>query len=304
VTGNNDAFIFENEHNVTDLRLERELLFKMCHGRDIAKWYVHNTERRMLYTNAGTEIEKYPNANKWLERFKDILMERRECKNGVIPWYSLQWPREKEGFKRHPKILIQNTRNERLQPRIVACMDELGLCGTQGLNFIEPKGEADPYILLGILNSRLINYVFSTKLLNLAIKAEYLKKLRLPRDYKSSDLGVISMEISEKSMSLYELGSSFIRFASRKLEFDTVSKKMEDWYLFPYSVFVKELKKLKISMSYAQDTEIEGIFSTEAEKCIELKLRIEQLEFQLNEKVYSYYGLTKSEIDIVEEFSN
>ena len=44
-------------------------------------------------------------------------MTRRECKNGVIPWYSLQWPREKESFEIHPKILIQNTRNERLQQK-------------------------------------------------------------------------------------------------------------------------------------------------------------------------------------------
>ena len=34
--------------------------------------------------------------------------------------------------------------------------------------------------LLAILNSKLINYLFATKFLNLAIKAEYLKQLRLP----------------------------------------------------------------------------------------------------------------------------
>ena len=34
--------------------------------------------------------------------------------------------------------------------------------------------------LLGILNSKLINYLFATRFLNLAIKAEYLKHVRLP----------------------------------------------------------------------------------------------------------------------------
>ena len=34
--------------------------------------------------------------------------------------------------------------------------------------------------LVGILNSKLVNYLFATKLLNLAIKAEYLKQLRIP----------------------------------------------------------------------------------------------------------------------------
>ncbi len=33
--------------------------------------------------------------------------------------------------------------------------------------------------LVGILNSKLVNYLFATKLLNLAIKAEYLKQIQV-----------------------------------------------------------------------------------------------------------------------------
>ena len=41
-------------------------------------------------------------------------------------------------------------------------------------------GEDSLRYLLGILNSKLINYLFATKFLNLAIKAEYVKQVRIP----------------------------------------------------------------------------------------------------------------------------
>jgi hypothetical protein len=81
-----------------------------------------------------------------------------------------------------PKILIQGTRNPRLKTRIVATIDEIGVYGTQGLNFIVPRdNNADIYYLLAVLNSSIINYLYATKFLNVAIKAEYLKDTPIPK---------------------------------------------------------------------------------------------------------------------------
>ena len=64
---------------------------------------------------------------------------------------------------------------------MVATLDNCSVYGTQGINFIIPNhGEDSLRYLLGILNSKLINYLFATKFLNLAIKAEYVKQVRLP----------------------------------------------------------------------------------------------------------------------------
>jgi hypothetical protein len=79
------------------------------------------------------------------------------------------------------KILVQNTRNESLPVRIAATLDDKGVYATQGVNFIIPTtGKVSLRYLLGVLNSKLINFLFQTKFLNLAIKAEYLKQIRLP----------------------------------------------------------------------------------------------------------------------------
>ena len=181
VTGNNPAFIFETEKDALAKGIEKSLLHPLCHGRDIEKYMVRSRDRRILYIDNNVDIEKYSETKKWLLDFKEKLDTRREVKRNVIKWYGLQWPRVKSELDLKEKILLQNTRNEALKTRIVATLDDTSIYGTQGLNFIIPKDDkANLHYLLGILNSKLINYLFATKFLNLAIKAEYVKQIRIP----------------------------------------------------------------------------------------------------------------------------
>ena len=181
VTGNNPAFIFDSEAEALSYGIDKELLHPLCHGRDIERYAVRSRERRILYLNNSVNIETYPNTETWLAAFKDALSKRREAKNGAIQWYSLQWPRVKSELDLKEKILVQNTRNEALKTRICAVLDDKSVYGSQGVNFIIPNDvHASLRYLLGILDSMLINYLFATKFLNLAIKAEYLKQLRIP----------------------------------------------------------------------------------------------------------------------------
>ncbi|MBD3328328.1 N-6 DNA methylase [Candidatus Peregrinibacteria bacterium] len=181
VTGNNTAFL-PNLEQIRNAEIEKGLLHPVLLGRDFEKWFIRSTERRILYVNGGTDITKFPNSKEWLSQFRSKLTKRRECQRGIIPWYSLQWPRVKAQLDRVPKILVQGTRNPRLETRVVATMDEIGVYGTQGLNFIVPKIDDAPiYYLLAVLNSNLINYLYATKFLNVAIKAEYLKDTPIPK---------------------------------------------------------------------------------------------------------------------------
>ncbi len=77
--------------------------------------------------------------------------------------------------------MVQRTRNPRLKTRLVATVDEQGLYGMESIIFLNPKTTNTPiYYLLGILNSRLINHLYTTKFLNVAIKGEYLKDTPIP----------------------------------------------------------------------------------------------------------------------------
>ena len=59
VTGNNDAFIFETEEDATSKGIEKELLYTLCHGRDIGKWETRNLERKILYLDKNIDIDSY-----------------------------------------------------------------------------------------------------------------------------------------------------------------------------------------------------------------------------------------------------
>ena len=181
VTGNNPAFIFDTENEALEKGIDSSLLHPLCHGRDVEKYKVRSRDRRIIYIDNNVNIEDYPLTKEWLLQFKEALDARREVKRGVINWCCLQWPRVKAELDSKEKLIVQNTRNEALRTRIVATLDDCSVYGTQGINFIIPKHSEDSLrYLLGILNSKLINYLFSTKFLNLAIKAEYVKQVRIP----------------------------------------------------------------------------------------------------------------------------
>ncbi|HPE70573.1 MAG TPA: N-6 DNA methylase [Candidatus Competibacter sp.] len=187
VTGNNAAFLPTPEQ-IREAKIEKALLYPVLLGRDFERWAIRSTNRRIIYANSDTEIRKFPNTEKWLNAFRGELKLRRECVNGVIPWFSLQWPRDQDELDRVPKIVVQGTRNPRLANRIVATIDDEGIYGTQGLNFIVPRDKSAPiHFLLGVLNSSLINYLFATKFLNVAIKAEYLKGIPIPKMLKRDE---------------------------------------------------------------------------------------------------------------------
>lgn len=181
VTGNNPVFIFDTIEDANE-KVEKALLHPMCHGRDIERYLIRSRDRNITYLNSEVNLDEFPLASKWFEAHKEELSTRREVKKGVIKWYSLQWPRVKSELDLKEKILLQNTRNESLKTRLVAALDTEGVYGTQGLNFIIPKKDnASLRFLLGIINSKLLNYLFSTKFLNLAIKADYIKQVRIPQ---------------------------------------------------------------------------------------------------------------------------
>lgn len=193
VTGNNTAFIFETEAEAVGKGADRKLLRPLCHGRDIEKYLVRSRERRILYIDDSVDIEKFPKTKRWLLNFKDMLDKRNEGKRDIISWCSLHRPRVKAELDMKEKILLQNTRNEALKTRIVATLDDESVYGTQGINFIIPKDGGSLRYLLGILNSKLMNYLFSTKFLNLAIKAEYVKQLRIPSISEKQQKPVIAL---------------------------------------------------------------------------------------------------------------
>ena len=170
VTGYNPAFIFESEEEALSYGIDKSLLKHMCFGKDIKQWNIQNMNNVILYVDNEEILKEFPNTKNWLKQHKKHLKK-----------YSLHRPRKKHELDVQNKILVQRTRNERLKKRIVATIDENQIYTAESLWNIIPKNDKySIYFLLGILNSNLINYLFSTKFLNLGIKKDYLNKISFP----------------------------------------------------------------------------------------------------------------------------
>jgi len=301
VTGNNEAFIFDSEAIALAHGIERELLKPLCHGRDIGKWEVRSTDRRILYLDSATDISRYPGAEKWLMPFKGKLEKRRECANGAIPWYALQWARKKAELDITPKIAVQNTRNESLKTRIVATVDLLGFYSTQGVNFIVPKGEGHSvFLLVAILNSKLINNLFATKFLNLAIKADYLKQLRFPKGDGSGELENLARMMLDRTAAQNSRRSNFLSRVRDNVAGVKVTGALERFEELDFAGFLKELKKQKLRLALSAQAEWEGFFNESKAAVAGLAAEISATDHEIDRKVYALYGLTDAEIALVE----
>ena len=302
VTGNNDAFIFETEDDAINKGIEQELLHSLCHGRDIGKWETRSLERKILYLNKDININNYIGANQWLNPMKETLSARRECAKGTIPWYSLQWPRIKSELDIQEKILIQNTRNESLKTRIVATIDKHGVYASQGINFVIPKSnEYSIYFLLALLNSRLMNHLFSKKFLNLAIKAEYIKQIRFPR--LATDAQQPFIALADTMLTLHQqLQEKRYRFLRRLTEnFDGVkiTAALQTFDTMDFKGFVAELKKQKIKLTLSQQDEWEDYFNQRVAECQEITAQIKATDNEIDNRVFDLYGLNEEEREIV-----
>lgn len=175
VSGLNGAFIFDSElpESIDSSNLKPYLL-----GSDFKKYSINDSSKKqILYLNKNIEIESFPNTKEWLIPFKERLEKRREVKKGVIPWYSLQWPRDKEQFEQ-PKILFQKIRNQTLHKRLVGTLDTSNYYLGDGVIFLTSKSEEvnELKLALALLNSELYNFYFRKNFLDVNLKIMYLDK--------------------------------------------------------------------------------------------------------------------------------
>ncbi|MFN4797161.1 MAG: TaqI-like C-terminal specificity domain-containing protein [Pseudanabaena sp.] len=131
---------------------------KLVVGGEINSFYLDlKSGKQIIYITDENDIKDFPNINNELLIHKDQLIKRREAANGKIKWYSLNWPRRKKLFV-EPKILIRQTAN-----RIIAAYDEdQWYCLKSGIIVQLPnKSEVQYLYLLALLNSKLMNFLYS-----------------------------------------------------------------------------------------------------------------------------------------------
>jgi adenine-specific DNA-methyltransferase len=188
VTGGNEAYIVSREQRISE-SLERKLCKPVLFGDDIVRYREPVARYDVVYLTKSDDLDEYPNIRARLEPFKKVLQTKREVKLGRQPWYALHWPRERSNFEREEKILVQCIRNLALKRRVVATLDTQKQYADHTLNVVYKKD--NPYDLryvLAIMNSKLVNYLFQHKYVDINIKGIYLEEIPIRTvDFQDKD---------------------------------------------------------------------------------------------------------------------
>jgi hypothetical protein len=85
---------------------EKDYLKPLFEPQQLAKYFIPSTPNKLIiYLTKNNEIEGLENLIKHLEKYKEIMEERRENRLGRIKFYHLHWAREEKFFTEGPKIL-------------------------------------------------------------------------------------------------------------------------------------------------------------------------------------------------------
>ncbi len=301
-TGKNEIFTL-NQEDIIKYKIEKEALQKCIKNSDVDSYTVSFDEKYIIYADNNFSKEKYPNAFNYLESHKIMLLERRGPKTGEYNWWRLHRPSIKEVFNSKEKILVPY----RADKNRFAYDDNQYFNNGGDVRAI--KIILDDYktkFIVALLNSKLINWFYgfigkpkgnSREYFNIPLSQIPVPKISLDEQKPFIDKveQMICLKVEQQEQSL-----KFQRTLQRKFELETLPKKLQDWYLLTYPEFIKELTKQKVKLSLSQEAEWEDYFTTEAKKVNAIKMQINATDNAIDTMVYELYGLTKEEIDIIE----
>lgn len=171
LTGLNEAFVIDEETKKSLIKEDarsREIIKPFLAGRDIKRYQPPFSNKFLIFTKRGIDIDKYPAIKKYLNQFKAQLMPKpkdwkgtdwKGRKPGSYKWYEIQDAVDYYGEFEKNKIIYPNICK---QPEFT--YDTSGWYTNQKCFIIS----VDDMYLLGILNSKLNYFLFE----------RYLPKLR------------------------------------------------------------------------------------------------------------------------------
>ncbi len=242
----NDGIFVLTEKELSDLDLsdlEKKLFIKKwIKGKDIRKWIIHSQKLWLIYFKG--EIDDNTAIYDHLYKFKEILENRAEMKrNPRRIWYELAWPRSPSLFDSVPKLLIRYKATE-----VVVAIDQEGYYTSADFRVLTVKKPYDPYVILAILNSGLVNWILK----------HIAKKLGTIHDYYSyilKDVPImyppeyIEKIIREKVKRIVEISQSSIHdkeISSKKAtELKTLESSLNQQISELYKLTTEEIDYIK-----------------------------------------------------------
>jgi type I restriction-modification system DNA methylase subunit len=161
-TGCNEAFIIQKDTRdrlIASDSKSAEIIKPFLMGRDVHEYRIEFDERYLIFTRRGIDMTKYAAVHRFLQQFQERLAPRpRDWKGpgwpgrkpGSYQWYEIQDPLDYYAEFERQKIILPA-----IVQRATFALDRAGYYSNDKTTIIA----SDDLFLLGILNSRISDYV-------------------------------------------------------------------------------------------------------------------------------------------------
>ncbi len=312
LTGYNDAFYIDEDTRQKLIAADSksaELIKPMVRGRDISAYEITGFEYLIgTFPSLKLDIENYPAIKEHLLSFGFDRLKQTGDK-GSRKKTSGKWFETQDSIGYHedfakPKIMYPN-----MTSVFPFMYDESGILGNQKCFILTAKDDTVSLLFLTtIFNSSLAKLWIWYNCPELQggtreISKVYFEHFPVPpaNEAKVTILANYATERTQSTAHLKVVNSKFQRALHRKFELDALPKKLQEWHLLTFSDFVKELGKKRIKLTLSEEAEWEDYFLQEKDTAQIIKSEIEKTDKEIDQLVYTLYGLTPEEIEIVEE---
>lgn len=136
---------------------EKEILKPVLVGGEIDKYRIEHTNHVLIYSYKKSETDRLENVFSYLRPFEVKLCQKRETKQGKLPWWCLHWHRYPELFEEE-KIIMRQTSD-----RIRATIDSSGFYVIDSILVFKKAKKTDfnYKYLLSILNSSITDFLYT-----------------------------------------------------------------------------------------------------------------------------------------------
>ncbi|MBU1666985.1 hypothetical protein KKC13_01085 [bacterium] len=155
------------------------------------------------------------------------------------------------------------------------------------------------------MNSNFVNKWFKNNFPEgLHIKINQLKQIPIPNISFPEQKPFIEKAdlMLNLNKEFYEKKNKFFNRIKKSFILEKLNKKLDSFYDLEFNDFVKEIEKLsKKKLSLKEQDEWEDYFNEYKNDLSNLKNNIEKTDDEINQMVYKLYGLSKNEIQIIED---
>lgn len=158
ITGCDKAFVIDKDDKKINL-IDDKFLKSWVKNKEIQKYIIEDNRYKLIYSNdIKNESDNPIIINDFIGKYKERLLNRRECKKNLRLWYELQWGREKTSFERKKIMYPYKSFENRF------AIDENNSFSSADVYSFYVKKEYESIFsyeyLVGILNSEVYNKYF------------------------------------------------------------------------------------------------------------------------------------------------